>query len=68
MSTEGSDNDNGETNPARQLRIEALKIHKDLLDRFSLDEVKEIIRNLTAIEAVLSREEDDTNLREVDEP
>jgi hypothetical protein len=30
-----------------QLRIEALKIHRDLLHRYSIEEVREIIRHLT---------------------
>jgi hypothetical protein len=32
-------NDNGDTNAARQLRIEALRIHKELIDRYDLNEV-----------------------------
>jgi hypothetical protein len=50
-----------------QLRIEALKIHRDLLHRYSIEEVREIIRHLTMIEAVLTRDdEDEPPVREVD--
>jgi hypothetical protein len=53
----------------RELRIEALKIHKDLIERFTLKEVQEIIRHLTMIEAVLTRDnEDEPPVREVDKP
>jgi hypothetical protein len=55
------------TKQARQLRIEALRIHKELLDKFSIEETREIIRQLTTIEAVLSRQDDEAPLREVDE-
>jgi hypothetical protein len=52
-----------------QLRLEALKIHRDLVQRYSLEEMREIIRHLTMIEAVLTRDdEDQPPLREVDEP
>ena len=53
--------------PARRLRLEALRIHKELLDRFSIEETREIIRHLTMIEAVLTREEDEPPLKEGDE-
>ncbi len=59
-------NDNGDTNSARQLRIEALRIHKDLIDKYDLDEVREIIRHLTMIEAVLTCEDGDPYIVEVD--
>ena len=54
---------------SRQLRIEALKIHRDLLHRHSIEEVREIIRHPTMIKAVLTRDDDDEPpLREVGEP
>ncbi len=43
----------------QHLRLEALRIHKDLLDRFGIDETREIIGHLTMIEAVLTRDDDD---------
>ena len=52
-----------------QLRIEALKIHRDLLHRYSIEEVREIIRHLTMIEAILTRDDDEEPpVREVDKP
>jgi hypothetical protein len=52
----------------QQLRIEAL-IHWDLLHRYSIEETREIIRHLTMIEAVLTRDDDDESpVREVDKP
>ena len=36
-------------------RLEALRLHKELIDRFSLEDVREIIRHLTMVEAVLTR-------------
>ena len=52
-----------------ELRIEALRIHRDLLHRYSIEEVREIIRHLTMIGAVLTRDDDDEPpLREVDKP
>ncbi len=52
-----------------ELRIEALRIHRDLLHRYSIEEVREIIRHLTMIEAVLTRDDDDEPpVREVDKP
>ncbi len=52
-----------------QLRIEALKIHRDLLHRYSIEETREIIRHLTMIEAILTRDDDEEPpLREVDKP
>lgn len=57
-----------ETPSARKLRLEALRVHKELLDRFSLEDTREIIRHLTMIEAVLSRDGDEPLLKEVDEP
>ena len=52
-----------------QLRIEALKIHRDLLHRYSIEETREIIRRLTMIEAVLTRDDDDEPpVREVEQP
>ena len=51
----------------RELRIEALRIHKDLIERFALKEVQEIIRHLTMIEAILTRDDDEEPpVREVD--
>ncbi len=53
----------------RQLRIEALRIHKDLLDRYGIEETREVIRHLTMIEAVLTRDDDDEpTLKDVDNP
>ena len=40
-------------------RLEALRLHKELIDRFSLEDVREIIRHLTMVEAVLTREDGD---------
>ena len=52
-----------------ELRIEALRIHRDLLHQYSIEEVREIIRHLTMIEAVLTRDdEDEPPVREVDKP
>jgi hypothetical protein len=52
-----------------ELRIEALRIHRDLLHRYSIEEVRAIIRHLTMIEAVLTRDnEDEPPVREVDKP
>ena len=51
------------------LRLEALRIHKELLDRFSIQEMREIIRHLTTIEAVLTRNDaDELPVREVEQP
>jgi hypothetical protein len=53
----------------RELRIEALKIHKELIERFTLKEVQEIIRHLTMIEAVLARDDgDESHVKEVHNP
>jgi hypothetical protein len=58
----------GGLSPAR-LRLEALRIHRDLLDRFRIEETREIIRHLTMIEAVLTRDDDDEPpVREVEQP
>ena len=53
----------------QRLRLEALRIHRDLLHRYSIEETREIIRRLTMIEAVLTRGDDDEPpVREVEQP
>ena len=67
MQDNGNDEGGGVQPPAHHLRTEALRIHKELIDKFSPDEVREIIRHLTVIEAVLTRDDENVPpLTEVD--
>jgi hypothetical protein len=52
---------------ARELRLKALEIHRELLEHYEMPEVREIIRNLVAIETALytgTGDEEDADLRD----